>query len=252
MQLKDKVAIITGANSGIGAAAAALFAKEGAKLVLGARRRDRLDQVVEDIRAKGGEAQALAGDVRDEDYAKALVELALKRHGRLDIGFNNAGVLGAAGNVEALTAEEWRTTLETNLVSAFFAAKHQVPPMRARGSGSLLFTSSFVGQSIGFPGLSAYGASKAGLVGLVQCLAVELGESGIRVNALLPGGTKTPMAGDFADDPAAEGIARMHALKRMAEPQEIAKAALFLASDAASFVTGAAMLADGGNSISKG
>ncbi len=253
MQLKDKVAIITGASSGIGAAAAALFAEEGAKLVLGARRGDRLDQVVEDIRASGGEAQALAGDVRDEDYAEALVELALKRHGRLDIGFNNAGVLGAAGNVEALTAEEWRTTLETNLVSAFFAAKHQVPPMRAQGSGSVLFTSSFVGQGIGFPGLSAYGASKAGLVGLVQCLAVELGESGIRVNALLPGGTKTPMAGDFADDPAAaEGIARMHALKRMAEPQEIAKAALFLASDAASFVTGAAMLADGGNSISKG
>ena len=253
MQLKDKVAIITGANSGIGAAAAALFAEEGAKLVLGARRQDRLDQVVEDIRAKGGEAEALAGDVRDEDYAKALVETALARYGRLDIGFNNAGMLGAAGNIEALTAEDWRGTLETNLVSAFLAAKHQVPPMRAQGSGSLLFTSSFVGQGIGFPGLSAYGASKAGLVGLVQCLAVELGESGIRVNSLLPGGTKTPMAGDFADDPAAaEGIARMHALKRMAEPDEIAKVALFLASDAASFVTGAAMLADGGNSICKG
>lgn len=252
MQLKDKVAIITGASSGIGAAAAALFAEEGAKLVLGARSRDRLDRVVENIRARCRDAEAFAGDVQDEDYAKALVETALDRYGRLDIGFNNAGALGAVGDVTSLATEDWRATLETNLVSAFYGAKHQVPPMRAQGSGVLLFTSSFVGHGIGFPGLSAYGASKAGLVGLVQCLAVELGESGIRVNALLPGGTKTPMAGDFSNDPAAaEGIAQMHALKRMAEPEEIAKAALFLASDAASFVTGAAMFADGGNSICK-
>lgn len=252
MQLKDKVAIITGASSGIGAAAAALFAQEGAKLVLGARNQHRLDRVVGDIRARCREAEAFAGDVQDEDYAEALVETALDRYGRLDIGFNNAGALGAVGDVSSLAAEDWRATLETNLVSAFYGAKHQVPPMRAQGSGVLLFTSSFVGQGIGFPGLSAYGASKAGLVGLVQCLAVELGASGIRVNALLPGGTKTPMAGDFSNDPAAaEGIAQMHALKRMAEPEEIAKAALFLASDAASFVTGAAMFADGGNSICK-
>ena len=252
MQLKDKVTIITGASSGIGAAAAALFAAEGAKLVLGARRQDRLDEVVEDIRRRGGEVEALAGDVQDEDYAKALVDAALARYGRLDVGFNNAGALGAVGDVSSLAGEDWRATLETNLVSAFYAAKYQVPPMRAQGSGAIFFTSSFVGQGIGFPGLSAYGASKAGLVGLVQCLAVELGESGIRVNALLPGGTKTSMAGDFSDDPAAaEGIAQMHALKRMAEPEEIAKAALFLASDAASFVTGSAMRADGGNSICK-
>lgn len=252
MQLKDKVAIITGASSGIGAAASVLFAEEGAKLVLGARRQNRLDQVVEDIRGRGGEAEALAGDVQDEDYAIALVETALARYGRLDVGFNNAGVLGVAGDVTSLAAEDWRATLETNLVSAFYAAKHQVPPMRMQGGGAIVFTSSFAGQGIGFPGLSAYGASKAGLVGLVQCLAVELGESGIRVNALLPGGTRTPMAGDFTDDPAAaEGIAQMHALKRMAEPEEIAKAALFLASDAASFVTGAAMFADGGNAICK-
>ncbi len=252
MQLNNKVAIITGASSGIGAAAATLFAAEGAKLVLGARRQERLEEAVAAIRGEGGKAVAVAGDVREEAYAEALVDVALSQFGGLDIGFNNAGVLGVAGEVASLSAEDWQATLETNLTSAFFAAKHQSPAMRKRGGGSIVFTSSFVGQGIGFPGLATYGASKAGLVGLTQCLAVELGQSGIRVNALLPGGTKTPMAGDFSDDPAAaEGIAQMHALKRVAEPEEIAKAALFLASDTASFVTGSAMLVDGGNSICK-
>ena len=125
--------------------------------------------------------------------------------------------------------------------------------MRARGGGSLIFTSSFVGFSSGLPGMSAYGASKAGLVGLARCLAVELGPENIRVNALLPGGTDTPMGGDFADAPEAlDHVRSLHALKRIAAPEEIAKAALFLASDQSSFVTGSAMLADGGNSVCKG
>ena len=252
MTLEGKVAIITGATSGIGEAAAKIFAQQGAQLVLGARRKDRLDDIVAEIGDNGGTAVAVPGDVQDEHHAAALVETALSRFGGLDIGFNNAGIVGVLCDVPVMTAEDWHRTLQTNLTGAFYGAKHQIPAMRARGGGAIVFTSSFVGHTIGFPGMAAYAASKAGLIGMTQCLAVEHGPDRIRVNALLPGGTRTPMAGDFSSDPAAgEAIAQLHALKRMAEPEEIARAALFLASDAASFVTGTAMLADGGNSIIK-
>lgn len=252
MQLQGKVAIITGASSGIGAASAKLFAQEGARLVLGARRRDRLDGIVAAVGEMGGEAVALPGDVQEERYAAALVETALSRFGGLDIGFNNAGVIGAMSDAPSTAAEDWERTLRTNLTGAFYCAKYQIPAMYDRGAGSILFTSSFVGHTVGFPGMSAYAASKAGLIGMTRCLAVEHGPGGIRINALLPGGTRTPMAGDFShDSKAAERIAQLHAVKRMADPEEIAQAALFLASDAASFVTGSAMLVDGGNSVSK-
>ncbi len=252
MDLKDKVAIVTGASSGIGEAAARLFAQQGASVVLGARREGLLNEIVNDIEQQGGAAVALAGDICDEGYVAALVDLARKRFGGLDIAFNNAGSLGASADIASMTLEDWNVTLQTNLTASFLCAKHQIPAMRDRGHGSVIFTSSFVGHTIGFPGMAAYAASKAGLIGMAQCLAVEHGSSGIRVNALLPGGTKTAMAGDFSDDPSsADTIAEFHALERMAEPDEIAKAALFLASDSASFVTGSAMLVDGGNSIKK-
>lgn len=252
MQLQGKVAIITGASSGIGEAAARLFAREDAFVVLGARRKDRLDAIVADIHHEGGSAVCVAGDIRSEGYARDLVETALTRFGGLDIGFNNAGAIGEMGDLPSTSGDAWNDTLNTNLTGAFYGAKHQIPAMLDRGAGSVIFTSSFVGHTVGFPKMAAYAASKAGLIGMTQCLAVEHGPSGIRVNALLPGGTKTPMAGDLSDDPSADDpFADLHALKRMAEPIEIAKAALFLASDAASFVTGSAMLVDGGNSVTK-
>lgn len=249
MRLHDKIAIVTGASSGIGRAAALVFAEEGAKVVLGARRHALLDGLAEDVRRGGGDAAVLAGDVRDERYAARLVDLAERAFGGLDIGFNNAGIVGDLGPIPDMAAETWRDIIDTNLTSGFYAAKHQIPAMLRRGGGSIVFTSTFVGHTIGLPGMGAYAASKAGLIGLVQVLAAEHGSEGIRVNALLPGGTRTAMAGDDPDR--LDAIGTMHALKRMAEPEEIARAALFLASDDASFVTGAAILADGGNSISK-
>lgn len=252
MHLQGKVAIITGASSGIGEATAKLFVQQGARVVLGARQKDRLNEIVAVIRENGGEAVALAGDVQEEQYAATLVETAFSSFGGLDIGFNNAGTIGAVGDIPSMTDDNWRSVIQTNLTSAFYAAKHQIPAMADRGAGSVIFTSTFVGYTIGLPGMAAYAASKAGLIGMVQCLAVDHGPSRIRINALLPGGTRTAMMGDFSDDPnAADAIAQFHALKRMAEPEEIARAAAFLASDAASFVTGSAMLVDGGNSITK-
>ena len=249
MILDGKVVIVTGASSGIGAAAAQLFAAEGARVVLGGRRLARLEAVAARIRERGGEARAVAGDVRQGAHAAALVDCAEAEFGGLDAAFNNAGILGPLGPLPAMAEEDWAEVIDTNLSGAFHAARHQIPALQRRGGGALLFTSSFVGHTVGLPGMAAYAASKAGLIGLVQVLAAEYGPERIRANALLPGGTLTGMG---SDDPAVrEAIARLHALKRMAAPEEIAQAALFLISDRASFVTGAAMLADGGNSISK-
>lgn len=252
MTLSGKTAIITGATSGIGAAAAQMFAREGANIVLSGRRKKLLDEMVGQIKSDGGAAVSFAGDVCDEAYAKALVDLARSQFGGLDIAFNNAGSLGRMGDVPSMTLENWNTVLHTNLASGFLGAKYQIPAILARGRGSIIFTSSFVGHTGGVPGMSAYGASKAGLIGLTQCLAAEYGVRGLRVNAILPGGTRTPMAEEFGSDPdTMAGVDAIHALGRQAAPEEIASAALFLASDASSFVTGSAMLVEGGNSIRK-
>lgn len=250
--LSNKVAIVTGASSGIGYATAKLFAREGAKVVAAARRQLELDALVGEITHAGGHAVALAGDVKDEAFAKALVELAIGRFGGLDVAFNNAGMIGEIGATPAVSLAEWENTIRTNLTSAFLGAKYQLPAMLDRKGGSLIFTSTFVGHTVGLPGMAAYAASKAGLIGLTQALASEFGPKGIRVNALLPGGTDTPMGRAFANTPDALAFVHgLHALKRMAQPEEIAQSALYLASDASSFTTGAALLADGGVSINR-
>lgn len=249
MQLSNKTVIITGASSGIGAAAALLFAREGANVVLGARRKALIDNLAAEIHRTNGHAISVAGDIQDEEFSIELVSRAQNEFGGLDAAFNNAGIVGDMSPIPDMQNENWRNVIATNLTSAFFAAKYQIPVMKKSGGGSIVFTSSFVGHSNGgMPGMGAYAASKAGLIGLVQSLSSEHGADGVRVNALLPGGTKTAMAGDDPD--AHEFVAGLHALKRMATPEEIAQAALFLLSDQAAFVTGGAMMADGGISTS--
>lgn len=250
--LVNKVAIVTGASSGIGRAAAKLFAAEGAKVVVAARRRHELDRLVSEIAKSGGDVIACAGDVKDEALHIWLVQTALKDFGGLDVAFNNAGTLGEMGPTPQISLGGWNDAIETNLTSAFLAAKHQLPAMLDRRGGSLIFTSTFVGHTAGMPGVAAYAASKAGLIGLTQALAAEFGPKGIRVNAILPGGTDTPMGQVMIGTP--EGrrfVEGMHALKRIATPQEIAQSVLYLASDASSFTTGTAMLVDGGVSINR-
>ncbi|PAJ82558.1 SDR family oxidoreductase [Burkholderia ubonensis] len=250
--LADKIAIVTGASSGIGREAAKLFAKEGASVVLVARRAAQLNALVDEIGEFGGKAIALAGDVKDERCAKEAVELAVGRFGGLDVAFNNAATMGALGSVTDITLDGWRDTLETNLTSAFLGAKYQIPALLARKHGSLIFTSSFVGHTVGFPGMAAYAASKAALVGLTKTLAAEYGPSGLRVNVLMPGGTDTEMGREAASTPEQKAfVESIHALKRMANPEEIAKSALYLASDLSSFVTGTALLVEGGVSITR-
>ena len=225
MKLAGKTGIITGASSGIGAAAARLFAAEGANLVLTARRGDRLD-AIRNSSPHPDNVIALVGDTCVEETHKRCVDAAIGLSGGLDFAFNNAGITGPNTPLTNLSTDDWKDVISTNLDSAYFAAKYQLPAMLAAGRGSLVFTSSFVGHTIGLPGMSAYAASKAGLIGLTKVLASEAGPQGVRVNALLPGGTMTEMAG--TDESFHEFVRGLHALKRMADPEEVARAALFL------------------------
>ena len=251
-RLQDKVAIVTGASSGIGRATAKLFAAEGAKVVVAARRQAELDTLVAEIKADGGDAIALAGDVTQEAFNAALVAAAVSTYGKLDIAYNNAGTLGEMGETAGVSEAGFSQTLATNLTASFLGAKHQIPAMIKQGGGSVIFTSTFVGYSFAFPGVAAYAASKAGLIGLTQALAAEYGPQGVRVNAVLPGAVDTDMYREMNNTPESTAfVTNLHALKRVAKPEELARSVLYLASDESSFVTGTAALVDGGASITR-
>lgn len=249
MELLDKTIIITGASSGIGAAAARLFASEGANVVLAARRSDDLKLLAGEISARNQSAVYLAGDVTHCDFAQSLTDFAINTFGRLDGAFNNAGIVGDMIAIPDMPIDNWDKVIATNLTSAFWSAKAQIAAMQKQGSGSIVFTSSFVGYSNGgMPGMGAYAASKAGLNGLVQSLASDHAADNIRINALMPGGTVTPAGGE-GNREVLDLIAGLHPMKRMAAADEIAQAALFLLSDRSRFMTGSPMIVDGGMSV---
>lgn len=243
----NKVAIVTGASSGIGRATALLLARRGAAVIVNARRAGPLDDVVQAIRAQGGQALAVAGDSTEPGTHERLVGAA-REFGGLDIAVNNAGTVGPVVPLAELALDDWNTVLAGNATSAFLGAKHQIPAMLERGGGAIVFTSTFVGTSVGIPGMAAYGTAKAALMGLVKGITADYTAQGIRANAVLSGGADTPMGGGPAQK---EWAAGLHALKRIAQPEEIAAAIAFLASPAASFVAGAGLFADGGNAAVK-
>ncbi|WP_332302560.1 SDR family oxidoreductase [Rhizobium sp. GR12] len=246
--LENKVAIITGASSGIGRATAMLFAEQGAAVVINARGAAALEEVATAIRQSGARVHTVVGDVGLAETHSRLADAALTVFGGLDIAVNNAGAVGAMKPLAEISLEEWDHVLTANLTSAFLGARSQIPLMLKRGGGSVVFTSSFVGTSAGIPGMAAYGTSKAALMGLVKGITADYAVQGIRANAVLSGGVDTPMAGNAAQK---EWAAGLHAMKRIAEPEELAQAALFLASPMSSFVAGAALFADGGNAAVK-
>jgi NAD(P)-dependent dehydrogenase (short-subunit alcohol dehydrogenase family) len=247
-RLDGKVAVITGAASGMGKAAALLFAREGARVVLA------------DLNAAGGAAAAqeasAAGpkcvfqrtDVSAEADVAALVARALAEFGRLDVMFNNAGIGGAVGPLEHIEVDDWDRTQAVCLRGVFLGIKHAIAPMRAQGGGAIVSTASIAGID-GFAGLHAYCAAKAGVVNVTRSAAIELAADKIRVNCIAPGGVSTPiLGGGAAFNKAAADAMLVHAqpLPLAGQPEDIAEAALFLASDAARFVTGHCLVVDGG------
>jgi len=250
-RLVGRVALVTGASRGIGAAVARRFAQEGAELVLVARTVGGLEEADDAARAAGSKATLVPLDLRDFEAIDRLGASLYERFGRVDVFVGNAAMLGSLSPVHHITPVDWQQTIDLNLTANWRLIRSLDPLLRQSPAGRAIFVTADVG-SLPKPFWGAYAASKAGMIGLVQVIAAEFGAKGIRANAILPGGTDTPMGQAVANTPEAKAfIAGLHALKRMAAPEEIARSVLYLASDASSFMTGAALLVDGGVSISR-
>jgi len=253
-KLDHRVAIVTGATSGIGKATAKLFAQEGAKVVITGRRRDRGEQVVTDIRASGGECQFIQADHTDPEACSRVIEQTLADYGRIDILFNNAGIV-TSGTAETVTEEDWHATLAINVTAVWRMSRLVIPIMRKQGGGMIVNNGSdwaVVGARDALP----YAVSKGAVAQMTKSLALDHAHENIRVNAVCPGDTfverwleegyfeeSGPVTWEQAQVESAADIP----MRRFADPLEIAKAVLFLASDDSSFVTGHLLLVDGGN-----
>ena len=245
MLLENKIAIVTGAASGIGAASARRFAAEGASVLAVDIRRDRVDGVVEEIIEAGGEALGFRADVSQPDDVEAMVAAAVERWGGLDVLFNNAGTLRPGTAVE-LEPKDWDLVMNVNVRSVYLGAKYAVPVMESRGSGSIINTASVSGLH-GDGGSVVYAASKAAVINLTRALSTDHAPAGVRVNAICPGTIQTPPVQRMMSDPAIlERNINAHALRRLGHPGEIASVAVWLASEESSFVTGEAIVVDGG------
>ena len=247
--LKDKVVIVTGGSQGIGRASALIFAREGAKVVVADVQAEGGEETVRMVKEAGGEAVFVQTDVSKEDQVKAMVAMTIEVYGKLDCAFNNAGV----ESENALTplidcpVADFDRLISINLRGVFICLKYEIPEMLEAGGGAIVNTSSVAGL-VGFQLSAPYVASKHGVVGLTKAAALDYATSNIRVNALCPGVTNTPMVDDLiGGNPEMEAlIVGVHPMGRIASPEEMAQTAVWLCSDEASFVTGVALAVDGG------
>jgi len=246
--LAGKVALITGAGSGIGRAASLLFTKEGAKLIA-VDRTEGVKETVEQVRKAGGTAEAVMADAGSEKDVIAFIDKAVSSYGRLDAIWANAGVSGGLVPLAEQTVEHWQEVLRVNLIGPFLAIKYSMPHMIKQKSGSIVCTASVAGLKAGASG-HPYGASKAGVISLVQTTAYSLSGTGVRINAVCPGLIETGMTRPVFDRAKERGtqdkIGQLNPLKRAGQPHELAAMGLFLASDDASYVNGQAIPVDGG------
>jgi len=249
--MAGKVALITGGSSGIGRSVGLLFAREGARVVVTARRTDEGEETVQMIREAGGEACFVQTDVSQAAAVQALVNTCVTRYGRLDYAVNNAGIEGSIVPMIDYTENDWDAIIDINLKGVWLCMKAEVVQMQQNGGGAIVNVSS-VGGLIGFPRMGPYVATKHGIIGLTKTAALEYATHNIRVNVLCPGLIDTPMADRVVKGLQAGGIDAEHLvmsltpLRRRGTPAEIAEAAVWLCSDAASYVTGHAMVVDGG------
>jgi len=253
-RLDGKVAIVTGAGSGIGEASAKLFAKENAKVVVADIDPAKGQRVVKEIKDAGGDSTFIQVDVTKVSNMERMIKTTVQTYGKINILYNNAGMAGPKG-VEDVAEDEWEQCIKINMLGGFFATKFAVPEMRKAGGGSILFTSSLAGI-VGSKFSPTYSSAKGGIVLLTKSLALALAKDNIRVNCICPSLVSTPMAPDFVrsspdeDKSVTEATIQRYLssvpMGRLAQPQEVAYAALFLVSDEASFITGAALPVDGG------
>lgn len=249
MRLKDKVAIVTGVASGIGKGTAILFAEEGAKVVGGDINVEGGNQTLETIRTQGGDATFVPTDVTSSVQVSNLVQQAVRNYGGVDILFSNVGVV-IGKPIADVPEEEWDQVMAVNLKSMYLCCKYVIPEMQKRGKGSIVLMSSANGL-IAEPALASYCATKAAIIGMTRSIATDYGKYNIRVNAICPTYTRTPLVEKWIDsgvDPSLswDKVNSLHVLNRIAEVDEIARAVLFLASDESSIVTGTTLAADGG------
>ncbi len=246
-RLEGKVALVTGAGSGIGRAAALKFALEGAVVILAGRREEQLAAVASEIISAGGRAVAIPTDVSDEASVDSLLAGALDRFGRLDAAFNNAGVT-AYSPIEQLTAGDFDRVMATNVRGVWLLIKAEVAAMRRQGQGGVIVNTSSIAATGASVGLSVYAASKGALDSMIRAVALEVGGDGIRINNVSPGVIRTPMTAVLPED-AFTQIAAHAALRRVGEPEDVGDVAVWLCTQDARFVTGQSLLVDGGFNI---
>ncbi|MCB1191786.1 MAG: glucose 1-dehydrogenase [Leptospiraceae bacterium] len=250
--LMDKVIIITGAGSGIGRASSLLFAKEGAKIIVANRREEKGNETVELVKDAGGEAFFIQCDVSNEENVKNLIDKTIKKYGRLDGAFNNAGIVGIRKSIIELNSKEFDEVIRTNLFGTFLLVKYQVQQMlKQKSKGSIVNITSVAGL-LGRPGRSPYNSSRSGIIALTRTAAIEYIKNGIRINCLAPGVVKTDLFQTSTDGGKTNKIKEYedaHPIGRVAEPEEVAESALWLLSDKSSFVVGHTLVVDGGYTI---
>jgi NAD(P)-dependent dehydrogenase (short-subunit alcohol dehydrogenase family) len=244
-RLKDKVAIITGGGSGIGRATCLLFAREGAKVVVADYIAEGGNETVRQISAAGGQAVFVRADVSKSADVQNLIGTAVRNYGRVDILFNNAGIEGPSAKLANLKEEDWDRVIAIDLTSVYLGMKYVIPEMIKQGGGVILSTASVAGL-VGFQGSGAYAAAKAGVINLTRLAALEYADKNIRVNCICPGVIETPMVERVMGGRPRERVVRSEPIGRLGRPEDIANAALFLASDESSFATGAPFIIDGG------
>lgn len=244
-RLKGKIALITGGGSGIGRATCLLFASEGATVVVADYVAEGGHETVQQIKANGGEATFVQADVSKSADVQNMIATTVQTYGRVDVLFNNAGIEGPSAKIANYKEDDWDRVIAIDLTSVYLGMKYVIPEMLKQGGGSIISTASVAGL-VGFPGSGAYAAAKAGVINMTRMVALEYADKNIRVNCICPGIIDTPMVDRVVGGRLRERVVKAEPVGRLGRPEDIANAALFLASEESSFATGAPFVIDGG------